>query len=396
MWFIGRKIIPSRDGQDEHTKLHGLNGYLAEVKIVEKSQLAGKKLSEARLSEEYDLTILNVIRGKSVLEARGNLVLREGDKLLVEGERESVLKIKDAQGIELSEDTKSLEADSEALSLAEVVVLRGSTLVGKTLKSVELRNRHQVQVLAINRGGTTLREKLGNIRFQLGDVLLLQGEVQSIKAIEEMGMANILNSVEGERLNRSKAPIAIGVFILAITLASAGFLSFSVAALSGAVLLFLFRCVTTEDAYRGIDWSVLLLIGGMLALGVAMEKTGTEKYLASLIVEGFGQFGPLVILSGFFWLTIILTQPMSNQAAAAVVLPVAIHTAMQLGLNPRTFSMMVAVAASCSYLTPLEPACLMVYGPGKYRFSDFIKVGAPLTFVIYIVAAFLVPIVWKL
>ena len=134
----------------------------------------------------------------------------------------------------------------------------------------------------------------------------------------------------------------------------------------------------------------------MLSLGAAMEATGAAKYLAGLVVNWVGDAGPLWLLSGFFLLSVLLTQPMSNQAAAAVVIPVAIQTAVQLQLNPRTFAMMVAVAASCSYLTPLEPSCLMVYGPGRYRFRDFLKVGSLLTILIFLVAIVLVPRVWPL
>jgi di/tricarboxylate transporter len=134
----------------------------------------------------------------------------------------------------------------------------------------------------------------------------------------------------------------------------------------------------------------------MLGLGVAMQETGTATYLAGLISRVAGDSSPFLLLSGFFALTVALTQPMSNQAAAAVILPVAIQTGIQLGLNPRTFAMMVAVAASCSYLTPLEPSCLMVYGPGRYKFVDFLRVGSILTVLIYAIAIFLVPRVWPL
>jgi di/tricarboxylate transporter len=134
----------------------------------------------------------------------------------------------------------------------------------------------------------------------------------------------------------------------------------------------------------------------MLSLGAAMEATGTDKFLAGHLVHVAGSLGPIWLLGGFFFLTVGLTQPMSNQAAAAVILPVAIEAALQLGLNPRTFAMMVAVAASCSYLTPLEPSCLMVYGPGRYRFSDFLKVGAGVTLVVFVLAMLLVPRIWLL
>jgi di/tricarboxylate transporter len=164
----------------------------------------------------------------------------------------------------------------------------------------------------------------------------------------------------------------------------------------GAVLVFLTRCITPEEAYREVEWKAVILIGSMLALGVAMQETGTASYLASAITNFAGQAGPFWLLTGFFVLTVALTQPMSNQAAAAVIIPVAIQTALQLDLNPRTFAMMIAVAASCSYLTPLEPSCLMVYGPGRYKFIDFLKVGSFLTVLIYLIAIILVPRVWPL
>ncbi len=158
--------------------------------------------------------------------------------------------------------------------------------------------------------------------------------------------------------------------------------------------MFVTRCVNPADAYRDVEWRVLILIACMLALGQAMTATGTAHYLAEQVASVTANLSPRWLLSGFFLLTVALTQPMSNQAAAAVILPIAIETATHLGLNPRTFVMGIAVAASCSYLTPLEPACLMVYGPGRYKFTDFIRVGAPLTVVIFVIAIFLVPQVW--
>jgi di/tricarboxylate transporter len=154
------------------------------------------------------------------------------------------------------------------------------------------------------------------------------------------------------------------------------------------------RCLSPEEAYREVEWKVLILIGSMLALGAAMEETGAARWIAGEVVDFVGTADLRWLLAGFFGLTVLLTQPMSNQAAAVVVLPVAIQTALQLDVNPRTFAMTVAVAASCSYLTPLEPACLMVYGPGRYRFMDFFRVGALLTLLIAALAVLLVPVVW--
>jgi di/tricarboxylate transporter len=156
------------------------------------------------------------------------------------------------------------------------------------------------------------------------------------------------------------------------------------------------RALTPEEAYRTVEWKLLIFIGGILALGAAMERTGTAAYLAEVVVARLGAADPRWLLSAFFALTVVLTQPMSNQAAAVVTLPVAVQTALTLDLNPRTFAVMIAIAASTSFITPLEPACMMVYGPGRYRFVDFVRVGAPLTVLIYLVAILLVPRLWPL
>jgi di/tricarboxylate transporter len=169
-----------------------------------------------------------------------------------------------------------------------------------------------------------------------------------------------------------------------------------VAAIGGAFLMLASRCISPEEAYRQVEWKVLILIGSLLSLGAAMEATGTGKFMAAQLISLTGIQSPLLLLTCFFVLTVTLTQPMSNQAAAIVVVPIAFETARLAGLNPRSFIMMIAIAASCSYLTPLEPSSLMVFGPGKYRFMDFVKVGFPLTFIIYAIAILAVPLIWPL
>ena len=162
------------------------------------------------------------------------------------------------------------------------------------------------------------------------------------------------------------------------------------------LVVFLTNCISPKEAYLMVNWQVLFLIGGMLALGYAVQDSGTAAFLAQSIVSITHGMPFHWLLGGFFILTMLLSQPMSNQAAAAVVVPVAMQTATQLGYDPRTFAVMIALGASCSFLTPLEPACMMVYGPGNYRFSDFIKVGLPLTIAIFILAMVMVPIIWPI
>ncbi|HKG23889.1 MAG TPA: SLC13 family permease, partial [Blastocatellia bacterium] len=189
---------------------------------------------------------------------------------------------------------------------------------------------------------------------------------------------------------------ALAIFALAISLGTFKIVPFASAMVIGTLLMFLSRTITPEEAYQAMDWRIIVLIGSMIAFGAAMENSGAAAFLARNIVDYVGQAGPTAVLAAFFFLTVILTQPMSNQAAALVLLPVAMQTAVAMSLNPRTFAMMIAVAASCSYLTPLEPSCILVYGPGRYKFSDFFKVGALLTVIIFILAMVLVPVFWPL
>lgn len=399
MLLIGRRLIPDRASPGELTEAFGLRPYLSEVLIREHSPLIGKTLAESGLGRDLDLTVLQVIREKTkYLAPRATLRLQPEDVLLVEGERREILKIKDTAGIDIKADVKLADPDlqTDEVRLVEAIVLPRSPLTGRTLKGVGFRERYGLQVLGINRHGETMRRKISQVRLRIGDLLLLQGPEASLAALPADQSLRILGVVTDRRPNVQRAPVAILIFVGVLLAATFKLLALPVAVILGVVLTFVTRCITPEEAYREVEWKVLILIGSMLALGVAMEETEAARLLAGWFVDLVGQARPLWFLTAFFALTVALTQPMSNQAAAAVVLPVAIQTALALEWNPRTFAMMIAVAASTSYLTPLEPSCLLVYGPGRYRFADFLKVGAPLTVLIYVIAIILVPRVWPL
>lgn len=397
MLLIGRRLIPNRLGGEEFEADFGMRVYLTEVMVLPGSPLAGRTLAESALGNELDLNVLRVVRGKNrYFGPRANLELQENDILLVEGNRDEVLKVKDVAGIDIKADVKlsdpGLKADEA--ELVEVILMPGSPMLGRTLKRVRFRERYGLQVLAINRQGETIRRKISQVQLRLGDMLLVQGRRANISILAQERSLGVVGAVEEQRPNLQRAPLAISIFAGSLALATLGVVPLPVAVLLGAVAAFATRCITPEEAYREVEWKALILIGSMLALGTAMQETGAADYLAGQIVSLVGEAQPLFLLSGFFVLTVLLTQPMSNQAAAIVVVPVALQTALQLDLNPRTFAMMIAVAASCSYLTPLEPACLMVYGPGRYRFTDFVKVGTLLTAIVFVIAMVLVPVIW--
>jgi di/tricarboxylate transporter len=249
--------------------------------------------------------------------------------------------------------------------IVEAVLLPRSPLIGRTLKSAEFHGRYGLEVLGINRSGVTIPCKLGDIRLKLGDVLLLQGTAENMQALQRGNLFNIFGGVERTGLNVRRARIAMTIFVSSLAAGTFKLVPLSVAVLAGAFLVLATRCISPEEAYRQVEWKAVILIGALLSLGTAMETTGTGKLLAEQLIAVLGAHNPNVLLASFFLLTVVLTQPMSNQAAAIVVLPIAIETARQLGLDPRTFAMMVAVAASCSYLTPLEPSCLWCMVPAS-------------------------------
>lgn len=399
MLFFGQRLIPERPSPDTLTDTFDLRPYLAELRVAPGSALAGNTLAQSGLGRNYDLTVLAIIReDERQLDPPADAMLQAGDKLLVEGSSESILKIKDIAGIDIQADAKFSDDDLEGdgLRLAEVVLLQGSPFIGRTPKALQMRERYQIQVLAINRRTGVIHSKIADTRLQLGDVVLVQGNHTQIAALQTENAFDVLGVIESHRLDRRQAIIVMGIFAGTLLLAALEIVPLPAAMLLGALLVFVTRCITPDDAYRQVDWKVLILISSMLGLGVAMQSTGTAEFLARRLAVLVGNTNPLWLLTGFFALTVLLTQPMSNQAAAAVVIPLALQTAVQLGLNPRTFAIMIALAASTSYLTPLEPACLMVYGPGRYRFIDFFKVGGLLTILVYLLAIIMTPLLWPL
>lgn len=397
MLTIGKRLIPVRDHYEESGQGFAILPYLTEIAIDPDSKLIGVTLAESGLGEAYDLTVLRVLRNQNhFLAPRGSLVLRAEDILLVEATLDEIGRIDQSVGISLrgKVDMSDPSLQSEHVKLVEAVILQGSPFVRRTLKRLRLRERYGLQILGIRRHGQTILRKIGETRMFVGDELLIQGDPDTIAALEVENAFRILSSVPAPRTNERNAPKAILIFVGVILLSAFEVVTLPVAAMLGVFAAFVTRAITAEEAYRDIEWRALILIGCMLSLGKGMEVSGAAEFLATQIVSVTGTADPRFLLSGFFLLSLLLTQPMSNQAAAVVTVPIALQTAMQLGHNPRAFAVMIAIGASCSFLTPLEPSCLMIYGPGNYRFADFLKVGSLLTVLVYIVAIGLVPMIW--
>jgi len=404
MLFVGIRLLPNRGGEESLTEQYHIREYISEVFVSPGSGLIGKTLGEANINLELDLNVIGIIRGKEERIAPSLSVRIElGDLLIVRGKIADILNIKSEVGLEIKPDFKLNDRDLETadVELLEVMVMRDSRLVGQTLKTVNFRRNHNLTVLAINRHGETFLEKISSVRLKFGDVLLVQGNRSLIEPFVVDGEMLLLEDVSAGSMRTAKRHWAIAAFglFLALSLSKlvTGFeVPLAIAVLLGVLLLLATQTVRHSELYSLIDFRLLVLIACMMSFGIAMEKTGTDNYLAGLIIEYFQSYGAIAVLGGFFVLTVALTQPMSNQAAALVVLPVAVQTAVLLGLNPRTFAVAITYAASFSFITPLEPACVLVYTPGRYRFMDFVKVGTILTVIVFIVAMILVPLFWKL
>ena len=295
---------------------------------------------------------------------------------------------------EVGIDDRDLQ--SEAVAITEVILSPHSRLVGKTLTDIQFREKYNQTVLAILRDGRPRRTGLADLPLRFGDTLLVQGPRQSIRMLQREPDFVVLGAGAEEQMVRpGKAPVAAGLVVVMLVPVMAGWLPISAAALLAGVLMVLTGCLTMDEAYQSIEWRAVFLVAGMLPLGIAMEKTGTAQFIAQLMIDAVGDLGPMAVLVGFYLLTNLLAQFMSNAASTVLVAPIAIDAARQLGADPRSLLMAVAIAATAGFLTPVaHQSNVLVMGPGGYRFGDYLKVGLPLDLLIMVVVLIVLPLIW--
>ncbi len=396
MYFIGSKLIPIRnssDDQDEYKQL-----YFGEARLPESSNWAGKTLRDLRLGEKFEVTVLRIRRadGQRVV-ARADTPLEACDRLSLQGSRESMLGIKQLPELEFVASLEQVEDNTgKSTQIAEVLVMPNSDLIDRTLKRLAFRERYGLQVLAIHRRDQMLTRQIGTIKLQAGDQLLLQGNSETIDSLSQSGSFRVLDKEIDTPVDLPRARLVVCIFASVMALVALNLLPLQVAVMFGVFGVFVTGALKPAQAYRSVAWGAWILVCCMLALGKAIEVSGFADLVTNGVIQTLKLTNPYVLLAIFFGLAMLLTQPMSNQAAAVIIIPIAIQTAQRLGFDPRTFAIMIAVGASCSFITPLEPACLMVYNPGNYRFFDFTRVGAFLTLIIFGIAILLVPMLWPL
>ena len=402
MALIGRHLLPVREAPGEQQQFHNIRGYISEVRVLENGRLAGHSLMDSRLGTDYDLTVLSIMRGGEVRTTPDpRTLILPGDLLIVQGVAQDLMKAKDALGLAIETesyvDLDGLDMDEDNAHIVEATLAPRSHMMGRTLNSIQFRDQYGFTVLAIRREGEVMTKRLRDVRLRFGDALLLQGPPHRLRALQEGNEFLVLEPVPMPQHRRQKMPIAIGLMLLVIGLVLFAGLHISTAMVIGGVAMVLTGCLTMDEAYESIDWRTVFLVAGMLPLGMAMESTGAARYIADLMLSALGGYGPIAALGGIYILAAIITQPMSNAAAIVLVVPIAIDTALSLGVNHQTFVLAVVIGAVTSFLTPVgHKANVLVFGPGGYKFFDYARVGFLLTIFLFIATMIALPILYPL
>ena len=402
--FIAPMILPSRTSTSSLTKSYRLGGYLTEMRITAESPLNGRTCLERGINKNYDVMVLDILRDNKMITNMIRLTkLKEGDVLFVRGTLENFLRMKEVEKVALLTDEKLTqeELEQEDNVVLECLITDKSDLVGKSLMTSNFRRRFGSFILAIRREGTIVREKIAHVVLSAYDTLLVYGPKNKVNELSKTNEFVVLGEVDAELRKQRFWWMTIVVIIGTIALAAFGFMPIVKSAMLGVVILLALKILTPQESYQSINWQVIILISALIPVGIVIQKTGTAGWIAGLISSATesvpSEWQPRVLLALIYFITIFLTEISSNAATAIIMTPISIAVAQQMGFDPRAFVFAVAFAASASFITPVGyQTNLMVYGPGGYKFSDYIRVGFPLAFIFWIMAIFILPILWPI
>ena len=402
--FVAPIILPSRTSTSSLTKSYRLGGYLTEMRVTAESPLNGRTCLERGINKNYDVMVLDILRDNKMITNMIRLTkLKEGDVLFVRGTLENFLRMKEIEKVALLTDEKLTqeELEQEDNVVLECLITDKSDLVGKSLMTSNFRRRFGSFILAIRREGTIVREKIAHVILSAYDTLLVYGPKNKVNELSKTNEFVVLGEVDAELRKQRFWWMTIVVIIGTIALAAFGFMPIVKSAMLGVVILLALKILTPQESYQSINWQVIILISALIPVGIVIQKTGTAGWIAGLISSATesvpSEWQPRVLLALIYFITIFLTEISSNAATAIIMTPISIAVAQQMGFDPRAFVFAVAFAASASFITPVGyQTNLMVYGPGGYKFSDYIRVGFPLAFIFWIMAIFILPILWPI
>jgi di/tricarboxylate transporter len=398
---IGWRLIPmARRDHDTQKELFDLDAYIAEVKVPEKSSAIGKRVGELDdTAEDNEVEIVGLVRRGTRMPGLARQVeIVSGDVLVLKTKPDSLDTFVGAAGLEYAGSKQRISAlTGPDLSLTEVVVPTGARIQGRSALSLRLLYNHGVTLLGVSRQGRRFTERVRKLEIQAGDVLLLLGPSGQLP--EVVGWLGCLPLAERglQVIQRGKAAWTIGIFTMAILLASVGVVSLPVALVCVVVLMTALNIVPIRQVYESVEWSVIVLLGSMIPIGAALEASGGTALIAGGIVNLASGFAPAVVLVLLILVTMTLSDVMNNTATAVIAAPIAVDIAQRLQVNPDPFLMGVAVAASCAFLTPIgHKNNTLILGPGGYKFGDYWRMGLPLEILIVLVATPMILWVWPL
>ena len=396
---IGRWLLPANQST-ALTETYELGKYITELRVSAGSPMIGKSIADAKLGEKHGVYVMELERdGEHLSWAPRAEVLREGDVLLARGDWSRITEVRERMKLEIEPEFKLRDEQFEVgdRSLLEVMIAPNSRFQDETLKDLEFKWHYNATVLAIHRRGEVLREKVREVTLSTGDVLLMMVPKDDIPALRRNPNVVIVTEREDDGASRRKAPLALAIMAAAIGVAATGLLPIVIAALIGCVLMVVTRCIEPEEAYDAVDWRIIVMLAGVLPIGFALQQSGAAEFLAQHTLGRMGDLDPVLVLAVVYLLALVLSELMSNAAAAVLLVPIVVSASMSMGLSPTPFLVAVAFAASTSFSTPVGyQTNTMVYSIGDYRFTDFMRVGIPLNVIFWILGVILIPRFWPL
>ena len=407
MVLIGRHLLPAADTVSSTLDLNDMRRFYSAIQVEAGSPLIGKRLVESRLLKgPQKLSIYQVVRYGHVFHVPlSQVVIQADDVYWIRASASAIAQAETLPGVRLMrrEDPENEDEGSDKLDAAragDVLVVEAligpeSRLIGKTLKRAALRQRYGILVAAMHRRGRNMMQDFETIPLAFGDTLILEGPAEEILELHAEDDLLSLQELDVAVRRRRKAPLAIGTMLAVITCSALGVISITAAALAGAVFVVLTRCMDIKDALAAVDWSILFLIYGMLAIGTGMEKSGAAAMVAEGVTGWLAPLGPYFVLAAVYVLASVLTELVTNNAVAILLTPIVVGIAESLGLNARPFIVAIMFGASASFLTPIGyQTNTYVFGAGNYRFRDFLRVGVPLSLLLAVLATLLIPVIW--
>ncbi|MEA5406606.1 SLC13 family permease [Haloarculaceae archaeon H-GB2-1] len=401
LFTVGRWLTPERiKPRDDLTEEFQMADYLTEVTVEDESPLVGETVDASLEATDLDVDIVQLIRGDEIfLEPLGPKVIQAGDIFALRTDRDTLVSLLDLEGLTLIPDVTVTERELEAAeggeNLVEIVVAPGSAIVGETLAEAHFRRRFDATVLALRRGQELVRKRMDRIGLRVGDTLLVQGSADGIERLNDNRNFIVAQEIERTDLRESKTALAVGIVAAVVGLAALGVVSIVVAALGGAVAMVVTGCLRPSEVYEAVHWDVIFLLAGVIPLGIALENTGGAALIADLVAMAAGPLSDVAVLGLMYVVTAVLTNVISNNASVVLMLPVAVKVATDVGADPFAFVLSVTFAASTAFMTPVGyQTNLFVYGPGGYRFTDYLRVGAPLQAIFAVVTTLGIAFFW--